>query len=73
MAPQSSFADFVTDDAANSSTANGANRAAARQNGAADGTDSRADGGILVLLRHAGTADQTNQHYCGNCTECESL
>jgi hypothetical protein len=59
----------VTDDAANSSTANGSNRAAACQNGTADGTDSRADGGILVLLRHASTTNQTNQHYCGNCTE----
>jgi hypothetical protein len=65
--------DFVADDAADGSTADGTNRAAIRQEGASDGTGSGANGGILVLPRHPGTSPQANQHCRGNGAEYESL
>jgi hypothetical protein len=49
------FVDFVADDAADDCTTDGSERAAARKHGPADGTDSSADGGVLILRRHAGT------------------
>jgi hypothetical protein len=58
-------ADFVADDAANGRAADGSDGAAARKNGTSDGTDSRADNGISVLCRHAGTATQTEQERGG--------
>jgi len=36
---------------------------------AADGTDPRAHGSVLVLRRHPGTSAQAGQHRCDNCTE----
>jgi hypothetical protein len=71
IARRSSVPDFVADDAADSCAANGSDRAAACQNGSADGTDPGTDGGALVLLRHAGTSAQ--QHGRGNCTDREFL
>jgi hypothetical protein len=65
--------DFVADDAANGCTADSSEHAAARKNGAANGTDTRADGGVLVLRRHPGTTTQAKQHGCDNGTEYVSL
>jgi len=67
------FAGFVADNAADGCTADGSDRAATRKNGASDGTDSGADGGVLILPRHAGTTTQAEQHCCGNCTDRNSL
>jgi hypothetical protein len=41
--------DFVADDATDSRTANGSDRAAARKNGTADSADTRTDRGVLIL------------------------
>ena len=65
--------DFMADDAADGSTADGSVRAAAGKDGAADGADTRPDGGVLVLRRHPGTRTQAEQHGCGNGTEYASL
>jgi hypothetical protein len=65
--------DFMADDAANGSTADGSDRAAAGKNCASDGADTGADGGILVLRRHSGTRTQAEQHGGGNGTERDSL
>ena len=78
MAGQTLFLmfDFMADDAANGSTADGSDRAAAGKNGAADGADTGADGGVLVLRlrrRHRGTRTQAEQHGCGNGAEYVSL
>jgi hypothetical protein len=75
MAGQTLFLmfDFMADDAANGSTADGSDRAAAGKNGAADGADTRADGGVPVLRRHPGTRTQAEQHGGGNGTERGSL
>jgi hypothetical protein len=43
------LADFMPDDAADDCTADGAHRAAARENGASDSTGTSADSGALVL------------------------
>jgi hypothetical protein len=64
-----SLADFVTDHAADSRAADGSDGATARKNGASYGTDAGADGGILVLLRHAGTSTEAEQNGCGECAE----
>ena len=45
----SGSAGFVTDDAADGCTADGSDRAAARKNGASDGTDSGADDRVPIL------------------------
>jgi hypothetical protein len=50
--------DFVADDAANGCTADGSECAAFGKNGPADGSDTRADGGVFVLRRHPGTTTQ---------------
>jgi hypothetical protein len=63
----------VADDAAYGCTTDGSDRAAAGKNGAADGADTRTDGGILVLRRHPGTRTQAEQHGYSNGTECVSL
>jgi hypothetical protein len=52
------FADFVTDDAADDGAADGSDRAATRKNRASDGTGTGADGGVLVLIRHAGATGE---------------
>jgi hypothetical protein len=65
--------DFVADYAANGCSANGSEHATTRKDGAADGADTRADGGVLVLRRHPGTGTQPKQHGCGNGTERGSL
>jgi hypothetical protein len=67
------FTDFVADDAADGSTADGSNCTAVRKEGASDGTGSGADGGILILPRHPGTSTQAGQQYRGNGAEYESL
>jgi hypothetical protein len=59
------LADLVPDDAANRGAADGSDRAAAREYRAADGADARTDGGVLILLRHAGTRAQSDKH-CGS-------
>jgi hypothetical protein len=65
--------DFMANDAANGSTANGSDCTAAGKNGSADSADTGADGGVLVLRRHPGTRTQAEQHGCGNGTERGSL
>jgi hypothetical protein len=65
--------DFMADDAANSSTADGSEYATTCEDGAANGADTRADGGVPVLRRHPGTRTQAEQHGCGNGTERGSL
>jgi hypothetical protein len=65
--------DFVADDAADGGTADGSEYATTGKDGAADGADTRADGGVLVLRRHSGTRTQAEQHGCGNGTECGPL
>jgi hypothetical protein len=65
--------DFVAYDAADGCTTDGSEHATTRKNGAADGTYTRADGGVLVLRRHPGTSTQAEQHGCGNGTERGSL
>jgi hypothetical protein len=67
------MADFMADDAADGGTAEGSERAAVREHGTADGTDTSADGGVLILPRHPGTTTQAEQHGCGNCTERKSM
>jgi hypothetical protein len=69
----SGFAGFVADNAADGCTADGSDRAATRKKGASNGTDSGADGGVLILPRHAGTTTQAEQHRRGNCTSRKSL
>jgi hypothetical protein len=64
--------DFMADDAADGCTADGSEYATTREDGAADGADTRTDGGVLVLRRHPGTGTQAEQHGCGNGTECVS-
>jgi hypothetical protein len=54
----------MTDDAANRGTAYGPYRTATGKDGAANRTDSGADGGVLVLRRHSGTTAQDYQHHC---------
>jgi hypothetical protein len=56
----------VTDDAADSSTADGSDRATTGKNGTANGADSSADGGVLILPRHTGTTAQAEQKGYGN-------
>jgi hypothetical protein len=73
IALHASIANFVADDAADGCTADGSDRAAACQDGTADGANASADGGTLVLRRHAGTAAHSDQHGCGNNTQRESL
>jgi hypothetical protein len=73
IARRSSFADFVTDNPADGCATNGSDRAATGENGATDGTNTGADGRILVLPRHAGTRTQAKQHGCGKRTERKSL
>jgi hypothetical protein len=65
--------DFVADDAANGCATDSSEHATAGKNSAADGADTRADGGVLVLRRHPGTTTQAEQHGCGNGTEYVSL
>lgn len=48
-APADLFADFVTNNAADNSTANGSGSAAAGQNGTADRTDTSTHGRVLAL------------------------
>jgi hypothetical protein len=62
-----SFADFMADDTADNRTADGADRAAARKNGASDGTGAGADCRVLTLPRHPGATHHAEEHGCGNC------
>jgi hypothetical protein len=75
IAVPSSFwlTDFVADDTADGRTADGANCAAVRKEGAPDGTGSGANSGILVLPGHPGTSPQADQHCRGNGAEYEFL
>jgi hypothetical protein len=63
----------VADDAADGCTTDGSYRAAPRENGTSDSANPGADGGTFVLCRHAGATAQAKQHYCGNCTDCQTL
>jgi hypothetical protein len=69
----SSIADFVADDAADGSAAHGSDRAAAGQDGTADGTDARTDRGALVLCRHAGAAPKAKQQDCSHRAGCKLM
>jgi len=62
----------VTDHAADNCAADGSDRAAARKNGASDGTGTGANGSVLVLRRHSGTTTEAEQNGCGECTERKS-
>src|SRR4249920_3474272 len=57
------FADLMADDAADCCATDRADGAAARKRGASDCTDSGANCGVLVLLRHPGTTTQA-EHHC---------
>jgi hypothetical protein len=57
----------VADDTTDSCTANSSDRAAAGENGATNGTDTRTDGGVPVLCRHPGTGIQAEQYGGGYC------
>jgi hypothetical protein len=63
----------MSDDATNHCTGGCSDRAAARKDSTADGTDSGANGSVLFLCRHAGTTTQAQQHACNNCTNRKSL
>jgi hypothetical protein len=62
--PLLGLAHFMPDNAADGRTANGSDSAAARQDGASDGTDTSTDSGALVLIRHPGASAQTEQQGC---------
>jgi hypothetical protein len=70
---RSSFADFVTDNAANGCATDCSEHTAPRKNGASDGTDASANGGVLTLRRHAGASTEGQHYCCGNCTERDFL
>jgi len=67
------FADLIADHAANRRATDSADCAAARQHGAAYGTDPGADGGTLVTVRHPGATAQAEQHCDGQRTDCKSF
>lgn len=59
------FADLVANNTTDRRAADRADSAAAGQDGATHSTDTGTDRGVLILLRHAGTTRQADQHgYC---------
>ena len=72
-ARRTSFTYFVTDDTADGSAADRSDRAAPRQDGTSDCTDSGANCGVLILPRHPGASSQPEHQGGGYCTDGISL
>jgi hypothetical protein len=63
----------VADDAADDSTTDGSDRAAAGQDCTSDSTDTGANGRVLIPCRQAGTAGQAEQRCRGKRAERDSM
>jgi hypothetical protein len=67
------FADLVADDASDRGSAHRAERAAAREERAADRSNPRAARGVFVASRHSAATHHAEHHCRGNRAHCPSL